>query len=161
MTIQSSVVVEFKTQCDVAGEFLAVALDSDLNEDRTCFLYGEKVYFRVYFSPALTITIDTSDGSVFLESADSSGEESENVSFVDTNEASVSNLIKAITSYSWFGRSLGSILKTGVTSIRASNKGVAVAALEYTTQYDVYSIILSDKGVETYPVLVLVKGDVV
>lgn len=160
MTIQSSVVVEFKTQCDVTGEFLTVALDAELNEGRYCFLYGEKVYFRVCHSPALTITINTSDGSVFLESRNSNGEESENISFADTNEAHVSKLIKTIISYSWFGRSLGSILKTGTTSIRTSNKGVAVAAVEYTTQYDVYSITLSDQGVESYPVLVLVKGNV-
>ena len=160
MSVESSITVEFKTQCEVDGEFLTVELDSDLNGDRSCFLYGEKVYFRVYYSPALTITIESSDGSIFLESLNSSGEESENVSFADTNEANVSKLIKAITSYSWFGRSLGSILKTGITSIRASNKGVAIVAIEYTTQYDVYSIMLSDKGIETYPVLVLVKGNV-
>ena len=160
MSVESSITVEFKTQCEVEGESLAVALDDDLNEGRSCFLYGEKVYFRVYHSPALVITVESSDGSIFLESLGSSDKESENISFADTNEASVSKLIKAVTSYSWFGRSLGSILKTGITSIRASNTGVAIAAVEYTTQYDVYSITLSDKGIETYPVLVLVKGDV-
>lgn len=160
MTVKSSVVVEFKIQCGVEGEFLTVALDTELNKDRTCFLYGEKVYFRVYHSPVLIITVESSNGLVFLESQGSISEESENISFADTNEANVSKLIKEIISYSWFGRSLGSILKTGNTSIRAGSTGVAVAAIEYTTQYDVYSITLSDQGVETYPVLVLVKGNV-
>lgn len=159
MPITSSVTVEFKTQCDVAGELLSVELDAELNMDRTCFLYGEKVYFRVYHSPALTITVTPSDGSVFLENVGSSSSEEENISFVDTNEASVNKAINVLSSYSWFGRSLGSIVKTGWTSIRSALSGVAIAAVAYTTSYDVYSIMLLDKGVESYPVLVLVKGD--
>lgn len=159
MSVASSITVEFKTQCDAAGEPLSVELDAELNMDRTCFLYGEKVYFRVYHSPALTITIISSDGSVFLESLGSSSSEEENISFADTNEASVSKAINVLSSYSWIGRSLGTIVKTGWTSIRSALSGVAIAAVAYTTSYDVYSIILADKGVESYPVLVLVRGD--
>ena len=159
MSVTSSISVEFKIQCDAAGEPLSVELDTELNMDRTCFLYGEKVYFRVYHSPALTITVIPSDGSVFLESVGSSSSEEENISFADTNEASVSKAIDVLSSYSWFGRSLGSIVKTGWTSIRSALSGVAIAAVAYTTSYDVYSLVLSDKGIESYPVLVLVKGD--
>jgi hypothetical protein len=159
MSVTSSVTVEFKIQCDVAGEPLSVELDTELNMNRTCFLYGEKVYFRVYHSPALIITVIPSDGSVFLESVGSSSSEKENISFADTNEASVGKALDVLSSYSWFGRSLGSIVKTGWTSIRSALSGVAVAAIAYTTSYDVYSLVLSDKGIESYPVLVLVKGD--
>jgi len=159
MAVTSSVTVEFKIQCDAVGEALSVELDAALNMDRTCFLYGEKVYFRVYHSPALTITVISSDGSVFLESLGSSSDEEENVSFADTNEGSVSKAIAVLYSHSWFGRSLGTIVKTGWTSIRSALSGVAIAKVLYSTSYDVYSIMLPDKGVESYPVLVLVRGD--
>ena len=159
MAVTSSVTVEFKIQCDTAGELLSVELDAELNMNRSCFLYGEKVYFRVYHSPALTITVISSNGSVFLESLGVSSDEEENVSFADTNEGSVSKAIAVLYSYSWFGRSLGAIVKTGWTSIRAALSGVAIAKVAYTTQYDVYSLILSDKGIESYPVLVLVTGN--
>ncbi|RPI56434.1 MAG: hypothetical protein EHM49_00130 [Deltaproteobacteria bacterium] len=160
MTIESSILVEFKTSCESADGYLSVELDDELNGDRSCFLYGEKVYFRIYHSPNLTITVGSSDGTIFLESVNSIESLTENVSFANENIGSLSKFIKSITSYSWFGRSLGTILKTGDTSIRAAKTGVAVAAVSYTTQYDVYSLILSDKGVEEYPVLVLVSGNV-
>ena len=56
MAIESSVSIEFRVSCEDEGALLSVELDDDLNEGRTCFLYGEKVYFRVYHSLNLTIT---------------------------------------------------------------------------------------------------------
>jgi hypothetical protein len=160
MTVQSSILVEFKTSCEDADAYLEVELDDELNGDRSCFLYGENVYFRVYHSPSMSITVETSDGTVFLISTGNLEAVTENISFANENTGNVSKLIKAIVSWVWFGRSLGSILKTGDTSIRASASGVAVVAVSYTTEYDVYALTLSDKGIAEYPVLVLVTGNV-
>lgn len=159
MTVESSVNVEFKTKCEVTGALLSVELDADLNDDKTCFLYGEKVYFRVYHDATLVITVEASDGAVFLHSVGAIDSEEENVSFVNTNEASTAKMVMTLNSYSWFGKSLGTLLHTGGASVRAGSSGVAIAAVTYTTQYDVYSVTLSDKGVESYPVLVLVTGN--
>lgn len=159
MAVESSVNVEFRTRCEVEDGLLSVELDADLNEGRTCFLYGEKVYFRVYHDLNLVITVEASNGAVFLESVGALDSEEENISFVNTNEASTAKMITILNSYSWFGKSLGTLLHTGGASVRAGNSGVAIAAVAYTTQYDVYSITLSDQGVESYPVLVLVTGN--
>lgn len=160
MAVESSIVVEFKISCEAEVGVLSVELDAELNGGRTCFLYGEKVYFRVYYSSNLTIKIETSDGVVFLESVDATSVEEENISFANTNEASTAKSISTLDSYSWFGRSLGTLLHVGESAIRAGTSGVAIAAVKYTTQYDVYSLTLSDRGIESYPVLVLVTGSV-
>lgn len=160
MAVESSIVVEFKISCEVGDGFLSVELDAVLNGGKTCFLYGEKVYFRVYHSSNLTIKVETSNGVVFLESTGVTSAEEENISFANTNEASTAKSISTLDSYSWFGRSLGTLLQVGESAIRAGSSGVAIAAVNYTTQYDVYSLILSDQGIESYPVLVLVTGSV-
>ena len=160
MTIESSVNIEFRISCEAEGELLSVELDDDLNEGRTCFLYGEKVYFRAYHSLNLTITVESSDGSIFLESVGATDTEEENLSFANTDEASTAKTIFTLNSYSWFGRSLGALLHVGRSAVRASKSGVAIAAVKYTTQYDVYSIMLPSRGVDSYPVLILVTGNV-
>ena len=160
MTVESSIKIEFKISCEDVDSFLSVELDAVLNEGRTCFLYGEKVFFRVYHSPRLTITTDSSAGIIFFESADNEGSLEEDISFVSTDEASTSKFILSLDSYTWYGRSLGLLLQIGETSIRASNSGLAIADVHYTTQYDVYSILLSDQGLESFPVLILVTGSV-
>jgi hypothetical protein len=160
MAVESSVVIEFKTSCEAEDGLLSVELDDELNGGRSCFLYGEKVYFRVYHSANLTITVESSNGSVFLESTGATDTEEENISFANTNEASAAKTILTLGSYSWFGRSLGTLLHVGGSAVRAGKSGVAIAAVIYTTQYDVYSITLSDQGIESYPVLVLVSGNV-
>jgi hypothetical protein len=160
MAVESSIIIEFKISCEAEAGLLSVELDDELNGGRTCFLYGEKVYFRVYHSPNLTITVESSDGTVFLESVGSTDNEEENLSFANEDEASTARTILTLDSYSWFGRSLGTLLHVGGAAVRAGRSGVAIAAVEYTTQYDVYSLTLTDKGVESYPVLVLVTGNV-
>lgn len=160
MAIKSSVVIEFKIKCesDTESSYINVELDDDLNKGRTCFLYGEKVYFRVNYSDNLIISIKSSSGSIFFEYKDRTSIETENISFVDSEESTTSKTIFSIISYKWFGASLGTILKTGDSTVRASNSGIALAELNYNTKYDVYSVVLSAQSEETFPVLIVVIG---
>ena len=157
----NSVVIEFKTKCDSSLEdsFINIELDDILNEGRTCFLYGEKVYFRVSYSANLSISVTPSDGNVFLESTDTVSSETEKITFVDSEEATTSKRILNIVDYKWFGKSLGGILKVGDNTVGASSSGIAIAELTYTTIYDVYSVSLQTRSEEEYPVLIVVIGE--
>ena len=153
-----SVSVEFKTSCvDTDGIFLAVELDDFLN-NKDCYVYGDRIFFRVYHSDA-TITITTSAGVISLVGKNYNRLLAETIEFPNTNEANLSKFIDSIQSYSWYGKNLGSILKTGDTSIKATNSGVGVSYVSYMTKYDVYSITLSTQLYDSFPVLVYIGAE--
>ncbi|MEA3479750.1 MAG: hypothetical protein U9R60_16325, partial [Bacteroidota bacterium] len=58
----------------------------------------------------------------------------------------------------WYGRSLGVLLKVGALQIRAENAGIAIAYINYTTEYDVYSITVNPPGnYKEWPVVVVIS----
>ena len=156
--MSGSVSVEFKTSCvGVDGVYLSVELDDFLN-DKSCFVYGDRIFFRVYHSEESIVTITPSAGSISLVGKNYNRLLSETISFANTNEASLSKLIDSIQSRTWYGKDLGSILKTGDTSIKSTNSGVAISYVSYMTKYDVYSITLSTQPYDSYPVLIYVEA---
>lgn len=159
MTIESSVSIEFKTSCEgvADGLFLAVELDDFLN-NRSCFVYGERIFFRVYHSDDAVISIVPSAGSISLVGKNYNRLLAETLSFADTNEASLSKFIDSIQSHNWYGRDLGSILKTGNTSIRSTKSSVGVCYVSYMTKYDIYSITLATQPYDSYPILIYIKA---
>lgn len=155
--MSASVSVEFRTSCvGEDGIYLSVEGDDFLNTS-DCLTYGQKYYFRVYHSDA-TISITQSAGSISLVGKNYNRLLAETINFVDTNEASLSKFIDSIQSYTWYGRDLGSILKTGDTSIKSTNSGVAVSYVSYMTKYDIYSLTLSTQPYNSYPILVHVEA---
>ena len=153
-----SVNVEFRTSCvDADGIYLSVELDDFLN-NKDCFTYGERCFFRVYHSEGAIISITSSAGSVSLIGKNFNRVLAETVNFANTNEASLSKFIDSIQSSTWYGRDLGFILKTGDTSIKSTTSGVGVLYVSYMTKYDIYSITLSTQPYDSYPILINVEA---
>lgn len=154
----ASVNIDFEAVCD-GGNYLAAELDSELNVGKTCFQFGEAAYFRVHKSPAdMAIEIMPSDGTIIAIGTNYSQNMAENVTFVNTNSAQLSKIIKLIQSYQWYGRSLGIILKVGDLQIRSELSGIAVGYIKYTTEYDVYSITVNPPAnYKEWPVVVVIS----
>ena len=154
-----SVSVEFKTSCiSDDGLFLTVEGDDFLNTSN-CLTYGQIYYFRVYHSEGAIITITPSAGTITTIGKNYNRLLAETINFPNTNEASLSKLIHSIQSYTWYGRDLGSILRTGSTSIKSTTSGVGVCYISYLTNYDLYSITLSTQSYDSFPVLVYVEAE--
>jgi hypothetical protein len=157
MTGSGSVSVEFRTSCvDADGILLVAELDDFLN-DKNCFVYGDRIFFRVYHSEG-TISITSSAGSISLVGANYNRLLAETIPFANTNEASLSKLIDSIQTCTWYGRDLGSILKTGNTSIKSTTSGVGVAYVSYMTKYDLYSITLGTQPYDSFPVIAYIEA---
>lgn len=157
---EQSITVNFYSEVSEEYQALVIDLDDEMNEEKTQFLYGEKAYFRIFKYPSsLSITITQSDGDITSEGSGSS-EEEETIIFVSTDEASSSKPIKSITSYEWFGNSLGSVSAIG-TNVKTSQSGVGVLKLNYTADFERRAISVSTKDEEIYPVVVFVIGDVI
>ncbi|MEA3479749.1 MAG: hypothetical protein U9R60_16320, partial [Bacteroidota bacterium] len=92
--VTASVTIDFEAVCVGAENYLSAELDSDLNEGRSCFHYGEPAYFRVYRYPEdMVITLESSDGAITKVGKDYSKEYAENISFINTDQGQVSKLI--------------------------------------------------------------------
>lgn len=158
MAVESSVSVEFRTSCaDADGLFLTAELDAFLN-NKSCFVYGDRIFFRVYHSEGAVISIESSAGTISLLGKNYNRLLAETISFAKTNEASLSKFIDSIQSHIWYGRDLGSILKTGDTSIKSTISGVGICYVSYMTKYDIYSITLQTQPYDSYPILVYIEA---
>lgn len=68
MASSSSITINFKTSCQNSGDILVVESDAQMNNNKTCFLYGDKYYFKVYPFPIdSVIEVVPSDGIVSPE----------------------------------------------------------------------------------------------
>lgn len=70
MATNSSITINFQTTCDaVDGEGLIVVdSDEEMNAGKSCFLYGEKYYFKVYMFPInMVLDLIPTDGSISPE----------------------------------------------------------------------------------------------
>lgn len=156
---KSSITVTFRALCVAEpGHGITAELDAERNEGKSCFTYGEKVYFRVYTYPHdMQITLVSSDGSINAEGSDTETIEDEILIFADTKEASAHRYIRALVSYDWFGTSLGQVTCIGGSTIVAAKEGCAVLRLTYKSSYRVYSVTVPPRDYETYLVLILIK----
>lgn len=163
----SSITVTFVTQTSEDAEennqSIHVELDDEKNlevygEEKSQFLYGEKAYFRIYKYPdSLAISLTQSDGTLTNEGSGTS-ETSENISFTNTNEGSAAKPVNQITGSSWLGKSLGAVSAVG-TTVSASQTGVGVLKLEYTSNFTRHAISVEQKTEDEYPVIVFISGE--
>lgn len=127
-------------------------------------VYGKPIYFRVYTQPiGLPYAITSSDGSVAPLTGDgrgSTGEVEDKITFTDKNEATSSKVIKdgKLIFYEYFGRSLGYIGVVGNNVLRATDSGVAVAKVKYTTEFQLHSLTVPNRGIDGYEVIVYIKS---
>lgn len=155
---EQSITINFYSEVAEEDQRLVLDLDSDVNEEKTQFLYGEKCHFRVFKYPTdLVVTLHKSDGSISEEGSGVS-EEEENITFVNTDSGSVSKPVRSVTSYEWLGASLGSVSAIG-TAIKASQSGIAVLKLKYKSEFTRHAVSVSTKETETYPVVILAVGE--
>jgi len=156
---KGSITVTFKALCVAEpGHGITAELDAERNEGKSCFTYGEKVYFRVYTYPHdMRITLTPSDGVVNAEGSDTETIKDETITFADTNEAATHRYIHNLVSQDWLGTSLGQVVHIGGAAVRTVRKGCAVLRLTYTSSYRVYSITVPPRDYETYLVLILIK----
>ena len=154
---KASIVLTFAISCAEEDHFINVEMDDEKNQGKTCFLYGEKIYFRVFTSPKdMKIRLESSDGSISNEGT-GYFEYEEDIQFPNTNEANTQYPINSIISQDWLGNSLGSILVSGDTAIRTSETGVAILKLKYNVVYRSYAATVRTRNYDEYPILVYIE----
>lgn len=68
MSSSSSITINFQTSCQGEGSLLIIEADDEMNQGRSCFLYGEKYYFKVYMFPVnMVLDLIASDGTITPE----------------------------------------------------------------------------------------------
>jgi hypothetical protein len=141
------------------NQIIQIELDSEKNNGKNQFLFGEKAYFKIYKYPStLNIVLDSTDGTIFDEGSGTSDEE-ELITFANSNEGSSDKPIQSVFSSTWIGRSLGAISASGRT-VTASQLGIGVLDFKYKSDFIRKSITVPVKtGYDEYPVVVLVSGE--
>ncbi|MCD6124284.1 hypothetical protein J7J62_03830 [bacterium] len=153
---KASIVLTFAASCAVEDHFINVEMDDEKNQGKTCFLYGEKIYFRVFTNPKnMNIRLESSDGSIFNEGT-GYFEHEEDIQFANVNEANTQYPIDSVISSNWLGNSLGSI-SVSDTIIRTSETGVAILRLKYGVIYRSYAVSVGPRDYDEYPVLVYIE----
>lgn len=153
---EQSITISFYSEVAADGS-LNLDLDSEMNDDKTQFLYGVKAYFRVFKYPIdMVVELIKSDGTLAEEGSGVS-EEEEMVMFVNTDTSSINKPLKSIVSYEWFGTSLGAISAEG-NVIKSSISGVGVLKLTYESDFNRHSITIGEKESDEYPVIVFALG---
>lgn len=153
----TNITITFKALTDSKTD-LTIELDKDRNGKKTAFTYGDEVFFRVYGKAEHTVK--STDGiiksyGVFTE------DRKELVEFLEKNTATLNKKIRILNSFKWFGNNLGAISKISDKEIKIEkvdykNDLFGIAEVNYTTDYHLYSLTLTQKNEAEYPVLVIV-----
>ena len=173
--VNSNITITFSTLTGDGN--IQIELDDVLNNDKSTFGFGDVAHFKVYTSPldmefdcycsdpAATLVVPTHANVVHQSITD---EDNINLSFVDTNEASISypctNL--PVASY-WFGNSWGPLSLIGDTTIRANRpspilpltqpNSCAICRVNYNTEYHPGSVsVVETPGEPVWPVCIYV-----
>jgi hypothetical protein len=168
--------ITFASDCEPGNE-ITIELDADLNDDKSCFLFGQTAYFRVYTKPLdLVFDIYCSDplASIFYkENVTESNDQTKQVQqieFIEEQQGTLDKPASSLTSYKWFGNDLGTIELKSPKAILAQNKVndmyFGVAELKYIAPYRVYGLIVYTKTSaqlsddKNFPVIVYLKEKV-
>ena len=148
-----------------ANGHLSAEIDSrpdGLNYGKVAFESGDTAYILVYKSDNVSITDAicsagslSAQGSVVIPVT-------ETLMFEDSDTATLSKPARStITQPVWYGRSLGNLtLQPDKITVKASNKGVAVAKVTYDSLAMVYALSspYSLNGEVDFSILALIKG---
>jgi hypothetical protein len=154
----ASITITF-TATGESAEDIVIELDEERNKGKTTFAYGDKAYFRVY-SPVPYEVYSTA--GIVEKVASLSSVEEEFVQFVDSNTARLSKPITGILGTKWFGKSLGTVTKTGTFEVQCSEQvdpkvgKIGIAKVKYSSSCGVFFVSLDKKPEPEYPVLVVV-----
>ena len=160
---------------DGSGTYLSVEVNSEDNDEKTSFVFGDIVKYRVHKTSNITsLSVVVSDGSEGSVSVGNTETLSEVVTF-NGETANSSSFISSLTSSSRIAAyDLGSISKVGPTTVKCSKVSagpadplVGVYRINYETKYDIRKLYgvsqptgFGDDGFDSYPVVVIVIGTV-
>lgn len=137
MPVTANITVSFGENAAAgAGSHLSAEIDgrdNGLNGGDTSFAPGDRAYFLVYQSANVTHDAPVPSAGTISGAAVGSVEREEDVSFADTDTASLAVPATGIVSVTWLGRNLGGLSLVNETGLKASASGIAVARVKYTT----------------------------
>jgi len=134
---QGSQTVTIEELCEALSCDIAIELDEEYNDGRSCFAPNDPIYVRVFCRKTYTVKATLGNARIFA-----SGIPQEITEYVDFNNwrGSTEKPIHEITSYNWNGISLGAIRwERGSESLVADESmadGYGVLELTYITAFD-------------------------
>ncbi|WP_041446859.1 hypothetical protein [Thiocystis violascens] len=165
MAVTANITVSFGDQsASSASGHLSAEIDSrpdGLNNGVTSFAPGDSAAFLVYKSSNVTYDAPVaSAGSVAGVGSGLTVEKEDDLSFADSDTASLSTPATGIVSVTWLGRSLGSLSLQDQTTVKAGAKGVAVARVKYACRADAYRLTspATLAGLTDFSILVFILG---
>jgi hypothetical protein len=120
--VKGNITVTFSYKC-LSTSSISIELDDKKNNDKTCFLFGETVYFKVYTIPSdMNLAIFSSAGSVDLSGSQTTETVRGTVQeFIDEITATVNKpIIDGPNNVLWFGNDWGPLVKVDEGSFKAS-----------------------------------------
>jgi len=170
--MSGTIVVQFgttpTTQAGAVGH-LSAEIDSrptaagGLNNGQTGFAPGSILYLLVYRSAHVRVaSASTSAGSLSATGSSATVTLTEEVSFTNSRDVSLSRPVVSISSVTWLGSSLGALaVQPDRVTVQAASSGVAVARVTYTAQAEVWRLTTpaSVGGQTSYPVQVAFQGE--
>jgi hypothetical protein len=167
MSVTANITISFgEADAASANAHLSAEIDGrpeGLNAGKTSFVPGDTAHFLIYKSA--NVTYDTpipSAGTINQGATGLTVTKEDDISFADTDTASLSIPATGIVSVTWLGTSLGSLVLTDPTTIKASAKGVAVARVRYTCSADAWSLQspASLAGLTDFSILIFILGHI-
>jgi len=133
-----------------------------LNGGRTAFSPGETVYLLVYRTDNVSITETACSAGSLSAQGSAVVTVTEELLFEDTDTATLDKPVRSdISQVAWYGRSLGGLaLQPDKITLKAANKGVAVAKVSYDALAWVYALAspATLNGETDFSILALIKG---
>lgn len=165
MTVTASLVVQIGD--DAAGQGLLRAeidgREDGFNNGETNFVPGDTPHYLVYTGASTVVTQHVSTLGAISSLGRRTREVEEVVTFADAREASVGYPVRSGLSVDWMGASPGAVQLKGEDRLVLPEKGIGVATVTYTTEFEVFR--LSNlpgtvNGKADYSVLIVLVGEV-
>ena len=137
--------------------------EGGLNGGETSFNAGDTAWFLVFKSDNVTYDPPIASAGTVNAGGTETVIKNEELTFSDTDTASLSVPADSITSTTWMGNSLGGlVLQSDKQTVKTSSKGVAIAKVKYTASGKAYGLIspISVQGFTDFSINVFIKGTV-
>jgi len=168
MAVNTSFQISFAAggAAGAAGGFLSAEIDDRAegpNAGKTSFLPGEVAHFLVFKSTNVEYDPPIPSAGSVTSSGQVSVEREQDLTFGDTDTATLQVPASSISSVTWLGNSLGNLVLTDAQTVKASAKGVAVARVKYMANADAHALQspVSVAGLTDFSILVYILGRVV
>lgn len=164
MAVTANITVSFGSEG--AGDHLSAEIDGredGLNGGDTSFAPGDTAYFLVFKSDNVEYDEPVCSAGTIITAEGGTVEKEEELTFADTDTASLSVPCTGALTVTWLGRSLGDLTLTDPMTVKASSKGVAVAKVAYEATADAYGLQspATLEGLTDFSILVYILGRVV